>query len=443
MWRKTGFKDIIINVHPLIFLTGKIRKYGKYVFYFFVFLVIISLVYILSLYSFEKVEDLVANRLEINRIYEKWLIVKSDALSYLKSDKQENIRAKLNQSLEIFERDFLFFSRTEFDILKRGSPEVFENSRRLILSWQTVQGNIREILNTGNDFEYFSRQIYWISNDTIVFEEYLKELLRWFDTGSSRQLLFHWRSFYFFAIMIILSSLFAARLAVKYMREKKAREKTLDLMYSIVSERETERLKLALEIHDTIIQDLSFSRMLCRDMSDSLLRKDTQKKLDELTGIIMKTTSQIREITYDLMPPELGQKNIENILSEYCRNFMEKTGINTKVIVAGFNNIIMSDTQRLTLYRILQECLANVRKHSCAGNVTVKLLLTYPYIFFRVSDDGKGAEECESEKTADHYIHIGLKGIQERVSMFDGEMNIKNIPGKGFSIGIKMKLKES
>jgi len=426
-------------VQPLIILIGKIRKY---IFYFFIFLFIITLVYLLSLYSFKKVEELVSYRVEISRIYEKWLVVKSDALSYLKSDKQENIKAKLNQSLEIFERDFLFFSRTEFNALKKESPEIFENSRLLINSWQRVQKNIREILQTDSSFENFSRQIYWISNDTVVFEQHLKELLFWFDSYNRSQMLFHWRSFYFFAVVIILASLLAARLGRKYLKEKIEKEKTLDLMHSIVSERESERLKIALEIHDTIIQDLTFSRMLCRDLSDSLLRMDTQLKLDELTKIIMKAIKQIREITYDLMPPELGNNNIESIFSNYCRNFMNKSGINTILNVTGFKNIRINDSQRLTLYRILQECLTNSRKHSGAKNISVKLLLTYPYIIFRASDDGKGIDQNLIDKNPDQRFHFGLKGIQERVAMFDGETNIKNIPGRGFSIRIKMKLRE-
>ncbi|MDX9801563.1 MAG: histidine kinase [Spirochaetia bacterium] len=424
-------------------MISKTGKYRKYFFYLIIFSIIITLVYFLSLSSFRKVEDLVSNRQEISRIYEKWLIVKSDTLSYLKSDKQDNIKAKLNQSLEFFERDFLFFSKTDFDRLKGESPEILENSILLLDSWQNIQKNIREILETPDDFENFSKQIYWLSNNTVVFEEYLKELLRWFDSYNSRQLLFHWRTFYFFAVLIIISSLLAARFTRKYIHEKTAREKTLNLMHSIVSERETERLKLAIDIHDTIIQDLSFSKMLCYDLHDSRLKYENKKKLDDLTAIIMNTTRQIREITYDLMPPEIDNVDIESVLSEYCNNFQDKTGIKIDLSVAGFKDIKMKNSQRLTLYRILQECLTNVRKHSCAENVQVKLLLTYPYVLFKVSDDGKGAENCEESKPSGHHLHIGLKGIKERVSMFDGEVNIKTIPGEGFTIGVKMLLMES
>lgn len=423
-------------------LTGITRKYGKYFLYLVVFLLIITTIYMISLASFRKVEELVSYRFKINGIYEKWLIVKTDALSYLKSDKQENIKAKLNQSIELFNRDFMFFSRNEFDKMKQESVEIFNNSKFLMLAWQDVQKNLKEIIDTPDSFDNFSRQIYWVLNDTIVFEQYLKELLKWFDHYNSRQMLFYLRTFYFFVVIIILSAFLAFKFIKQYIREKRSREKTQQLINSIVTERETERFNLALDIHDTIIQDLSFSRMLCYDLSSSGIKKANQKKLEELTKIIMKTTGQIREITYDLMPPEIDNNDMENVLSEYCENFRNKTGIATELKVSGFKKLKMNKTQRLTIYRILQECLVNVRKHSNANSVKIKFLLAYPYIILRVTDDGIGADYSAIGSNTDHHLHIGLKGVQERVNMFDGEMNIKTMPGKGFSISIKMVLQE-
>ncbi len=183
--------------------------------------------------------------------------------------------------------------------------------------------------------------------------------------------------------------------------------------------------------------------MICYDLRESDSNSSYRKKLEELTKIIMKTTGQIRDITYDLMPPEIGNDDIEKVLSGYCENFRKNTGIKTELKVSGFKNIKMDKTQRLTIYRILQESLINARKHSAAHTVRIKLLLTYPFIILRVSDDGRGAELSEIEKSTDHHLHIGLKGIEERVNMFDGEMSIKTMPEKGFSISIKMALQEA
>ncbi len=424
-------------------LSLKIQKHKIHLFYFIVLVVITALVYLMSLASFNKVEDLISYRFKINSIHEKWIILKSDALSYLKADKQENLKAKLIQSLELFERDFMFFSKTEFNQLKKESPEIFTNSLLLLLSWQDVSKKLMEMIETSSELVYFTPQIYWLVNDTISFEEYLVEIIRWFDSYNRKQLIFYWRTSYFFTVLIILSTLLAIKLSREYLRAKKTSEKTFNLMHSIVSERENERLKLALEIHDTIIQDLSLSRILCYDLNNSRFKNETHQKLDELTKLLMKTTGQIREMTYDLMPPEVENKNIETIFSEYCLNFREATGINTELVVTGFKNYTMKKSQQVTLYRILQECLTNVRKHSGAKNVSVKLLLSYPSVIFRISDDGKGVDQTVPESKPVHHLHIGLKGIQERVNMFDGEMNIKNIPGKGFTLGIKMLLLES
>ena len=215
------------------------------------------------------------------------------------------------------------------------------------------------------------------------------------------------------------------------------------MLDSAVSRREDERLKLALEIHDTIIQDLSLSRLLCFDLQKSRLKSAHRETLENLTRTILKSVRRIREITLELMPQELDGKDLGTAFSEHCLEYGAKTGIEITVSAVGFRNVHMSKAQRLTLFRILQECLSNVRKHSGAGKVAVQLLLSHPYIIMRVSDDGRGANPDLLRDGTFRETHIGLRGIEERVRMFGGEMNLKSISGKGFTVGVKMPLRET
>jgi len=420
------------------FIYSKIKKYHLY---FLVLPAVSLLIYLLSLNILKEVEELMLYKSKIDNIYSKWIEMKSDASNYLKSDKQENIKAKLDKSIDIFRRDFSFLSDSKLNRFNKAYPEVINSITPVIVLWEEIQLHMIEIAETPADFKHFTDQIYWLSNDTVSFEYNLKELTRWFDVYNKGQLLFHWRLFFLFTVIILGTALFVRVILKKYLKEKKAREKTLRIMTSFVSERETERLRLALDIHDTIAQNLSFSKMLCYNLNAQAPIVETMKTIDNLTEIITKTTSQIRNIIYDLMPPELENNSIETVFQDYCDSFQEKTDININLDIKDFQNISISKSQQITLYRILQECLSNVYKHSNAKNVNIRLFMNSPHIFLKISDDGIGLKPpvFESENT---YQHIGLKGIQERIDIFDGEMNITNKPKKGYTICIKMVLKE-
>ncbi|MCL2704602.1 MAG: histidine kinase [Spirochaetaceae bacterium] len=420
-------------------ICSKIKKYYLYI---LVLPAVSILIYLLSLNILKEVEELMLYKSKIDNIYSKWIEMKSDALNYLKSDKQENIKAKLNKSIDIFKRDFSFLSDSKLNHFNKASPEVINNIMPVIILWDEIQLNMIEIAETPADFKYFTDQIYWLTNDTVIFEYSLKELIRWFDVYNKGQLLFHWRLFFLFTVIILGSALFVRIILKKYLKEKKAREKTLKIMNSIVSERETERLRLALDIHDTIAQNLSFSKMLCYDLNAQAPIGETMKTIDNLTEIITKTTSQIRSIIYDLMPPELENNSIENVFYDYCNSFQEKTYININLEIKEFQNISINKSQQITLYRILQECLSNVYKHSSAKNVNVLFSIDSPHIFLKISDDGRGLKPPVFE-TESSYQHIGLRGIQERIDIFDGEMEITNKPKIGYTICIKMVLKDT
>ena len=410
----------------------------KYYLYFFAVLIASTLIYLFSLNVLREVEELISYKSKIDNIYSKWIEMKSDAVNYLKSDKQENIKAKLNKSIDIFKRDFSFLSDNKLNRFYKASPEIINN----IALWKEIESKMIEMTKTPADFKHFTDQIYWLSNDTVFFEYNLKELIRWFDVYYKKQLFFHWRFFFLFTILILSSAFFARIILKKYFKEKKARKNTLEIMNSIVSERETERLRLALDIHDTVAQNLSFSKMLCYNLNASAPINETMKTIDSLTEIITKTTSQIRNIIYDLMPPELENNNIETAFHDYCSSFHEKTNINIDLDIKEFQNISISKSQQITLYRILQECLSNVYRHSNAKKVFVKVSINSPYIFLEISDDGTGVKPPVFG-IENNYKHIGLRGIQERIDIFDGEMNIINKPNSGYTICIKMVIKES
>ena len=93
---------------------------------------------------------------------------------------------------------------------------------------------------------------------------------------------------------------------------------------------------------------------------------------------------------------------------------------------------------KINLYRLLQEGLSNVRKHADAGNITVRLISSFPHIILRIEDDGKGFDLKERSAKAAVEKRMGLRSMNERARLLQGRMDIESNPGKGTKVIIKI-----
>jgi signal transduction histidine kinase len=204
---------------------------------------------------------------------------------------------------------------------------------------------------------------------------------------------------------------------------------------AITKSQEEERLRIARELHDDTIQSLlALSRRLELYQS-SENSPERREKLAELQDMATRILVAIRQISRDLRPLILEDMGLIPALQALVRAARHGDGAipHTKFEISG-QQFPISPEHELALYRIAQEALTNIRKHSRATGVTVELSFGDGVVKLEVTDDGRGFQEPWSLTDFAQRDHFGLLGIQERVWAVGGSLTIHSSPGQGTNI---------
>jgi PAS domain S-box-containing protein len=209
--------------------------------------------------------------------------------------------------------------------------------------------------------------------------------------------------------------------------ERRRAEKAISEM------RRAERRRIARDLHDTVLQDLSGVLQSLR-LSD-LQAKGSKVGLDlkEELQALGRASSGLRSAIYDLRD-EKAQPFVESVESLVKRNRQATPGCMIRLVLEEGFPIGLFDKKSIELLRILQEALANVRRHSAARNVEVRLRTDNEAVLIEVADDGRGVD-LESTRAG-----IGLSAMRERVAGLGGAFEVKSQPGEGTSVRVTVPL---
>jgi PAS domain S-box-containing protein len=214
---------------------------------------------------------------------------------------------------------------------------------------------------------------------------------------------------------------------------KKAEEQISSLTKEIIKAQENERKKIALDLHDHVAQNLSFLKITA-DSLNNFNEKEFDNKIQILSKGLKDSISDIRHISYDLRPPNLDELGLVKSIYQHCEEFSLKYGIEIDFTSAGMENIDFSFDIEINIFRIIQEALNNILKHSKAKMARIRLIASYPRVILRIDDNGAGFDvKAESERNAAGE-KMGLKGMRERISLIGGKMEINSILGSGTKI---------
>jgi len=212
------------------------------------------------------------------------------------------------------------------------------------------------------------------------------------------------------------------------------------LTRACIQAQESERLRISADLHDHIAQDLSSLNLNLNMLLDhaSELRPDMADKLRQSSAILQKSIAAVRNLAYDLRPPGLDQFGLESIVSRLCDDFSRQTDIPVALTTAGLENISFDGDIRINLYRVIQEALANIRRHARASQVNVRLVVSFPNLILSIEDDGCGFDMGERLSAACDERRMGLEGIRERISLLRGKFKLRSRPGEGTRITVKI-----
>ncbi len=216
-----------------------------------------------------------------------------------------------------------------------------------------------------------------------------------------------------------------------------------ELLRRLITAQETERQRVARELHDELGQALT-GLALRAELMERLLISDSNSaraNLDQIRTLINETMERMYDLILDLRPSALDDLGLAVALRVYAERLLCGTGVAFELAVDRLNNRL-PPTIEVALYRIFQETLSNVVRHARASNVIIKLARRNGTFEGSVEDDGQGFD-LESVHRNGHTPHgLGLLGIQERVAQCGGKLSIVSRPGSGTRVHVCIPLME-
>ena len=244
--------------------------------------------------------------------------------------------------------------------------------------------------------------------------------------------------FIIFDVVFFITLVIIIVFAIQVLKSKKRLKNSSRYLRYTIKGQEEERARIARELHDTIAQDLRY----CRSLSEKIVDKNDAKLGPKISKLLEDSLSQVRNMSYNLAPPDVIRNDITANVMNLSQNFKEHADVDFRLTMPEkIDTDFLSEEENLNLYRIVQEALTNIFKHAEASEVTVLLRNANEgeaeglYIF--ISDDGKGFELSEIAKTrGSDGNHLGLVGMKERADFIGAKLEIDSHSGEGTQITI-------
>jgi two-component system sensor histidine kinase UhpB len=213
-----------------------------------------------------------------------------------------------------------------------------------------------------------------------------------------------------------------ARLARQVREAQEQEERLRRLSAQVMRAQEEERKRVARELHDDTAQALTALLVHLRVLENSAPDDETRRRLRELRELTSSTLEGVRRLALDLRPSALDHFGLTAALAASAEEFSKRWGI----------PVHLPPDVELALYRTTQEALSNVAKHARASRVSIALRRLGERLVLRVEDDGKGFRP--EEVMASRERGLGLFGMQERLALVGGSLEIRSRPGAGTEV---------
>ena len=212
----------------------------------------------------------------------------------------------------------------------------------------------------------------------------------------------------------------------------KEREKGLKAVFNA---QEDERKRIAKDLHDGIGQQISAIKMFFQSLTKGIVETKPELKEDilKVDKMITDTGTDIRTISHQMMPKALTELGLVDAMEDLLENCFYKTKVKYNFENIGFEKRLPSNVE-IALYRITQELLQNIIKHSGAKKVDVQLMKMKNHCILIIEDNGKGIPENEVSDG------VGMLNINNRLSTINGNLNMDSGEGKGTTATIRIAL---
>ena len=236
-------------------------------------------------------------------------------------------------------------------------------------------------------------------------------------------------SFFMFLGICCCIILVVVLVTVILLLKAKAREKeTGSYIYHVIQAQEDERARISSELHDTVAQNLRAALSTAKD--------------EHTAGIIRSSISAIRALCYNLAPPDMAVQQLSSALQDLCISFRDESSLDVSLTVRNdalglLNAPVLTNLQKLNIYRVVQESLFNVQKHAHADEVSVIIRRESPQeaegLYICIVDNGHGFD-VDSRSVPNKSGNFGIRGMKQRAKLLGGTISIQSDADLGTSV---------
>jgi two-component system sensor histidine kinase DegS len=200
---------------------------------------------------------------------------------------------------------------------------------------------------------------------------------------------------------------------------------------------EEERRRLAREIHDgpaQVLANATFQVEFCQ----RLVERDPSRlpaEMEKLKSDLREGLAEVRYFIFDLRPGPLAELGLAATLQRYAENFQQRSGIELSLDL-DYEQARLSPTKETAVFRIIQEALQNVRKHSGAKHGCITLSSREDGMFVAVEDDGVGFDPGARAEAGGR--HFGLSSMEERARLIRADLRITSAPDRGTKVELRV-----
>jgi signal transduction histidine kinase len=232
--------------------------------------------------------------------------------------------------------------------------------------------------------------------------------------------------------------------------EEKVRERSRELVHAnhslrqltarLLNLQDEERRRIARELHDNAGQALSVLAMNLGAVAEDLSRlTKTADKVADSASMVRQMSDDIRTMSYLLHPPLLDEMGLAPALKWYIEGFAERSKIAVDLECSKDFGRLSREVE-IAIFRIVQECLINIHRHSGSLTAGIQIACSDSYVRLEVRDNGKGiSSEMRNQMESGGTLGVGVRGMRERVSQLGGSLDISSDgAGKGTRIVVRL-----
>lgn len=214
--------------------------------------------------------------------------------------------------------------------------------------------------------------------------------------------------------------------------EEERRTRQIEITSAVLTAQENERAEIGKELHDNLNQVLAVAKMYLQ-----MARRDDKNSkayLEKTSGFIVDVIKEIRRISKHLIVPKTDIIGLFDNIKNLIFDLHEINPIKIKFTEDGIREDEIDEKLQLTIYRIIQEQVNNILKHSEATNANIKLGKEKKDIVLTIADNGKGDTSNNVKKG------VGIINIKSRAALCNGKVTVETAPGKGYELKVVMPL---